>query len=249
EASKEIEEDLKTQSGRAELKKLFNLCESLDGVDINDVYNFASSLTDTVAGIVQYNSNIQGFCRTVIDKTGGARAIDRYARAQASHHGGQCIDFSYKNMIKSVSQTSKHSSAVTSGMRQWTYQTCTEFGYYQTTSLKDSPFGHNLPVEFFTKQCTDIFGVSAQAVQKAIDQTNSYYGGFKPNVTNVVFPNGSLDPWHALSVLKDLNNSTKAVMIEGKAHCGDMYASSPSETESLKSAHKLIEQQIGEYLK
>ncbi|CAG2118341.1 unnamed protein product, partial [Medioppia subpectinata] len=176
---------------------------------------------------------MKGFCRTVTDKSGGARAIDRYARAQVDRRGGQCIDFSYKNLVNNISQTSKHSPAVSTGLRQWTYQTCTEFGYYQTSDLPNSPFGHNIPVEFFTKQCADIFGVPAQAVQKAISQTNAYYGARKPNVTNVVFPNGSLDPWHALSVLKDLNNSTKAVMIDGGSHCKDMYASSPSETETL----------------
>ncbi|CAG2104830.1 unnamed protein product [Medioppia subpectinata] len=217
-----IEEDLKTPVGRAELKKLFNLCESLDTADTYDVYNFAESLTDAVAVVVQYNNDMKGFCRTVTDKTGGARAIDRYARAQASLHGGQCIDFSYKNLVNSISHTSKHSPAVSTGLRQWTYQTCTEFGYYQTTSLKDNPFGHNIPVEFFTKQCADIFGVSAQAVQKAISQTNAYYGARKPHVTNVVLPNGSLDPWHSLGILKDINNSTKAVMIDGGSHCRDI---------------------------
>ncbi|CAG2181294.1 unnamed protein product, partial [Oppiella nova] len=219
EASQQLEEDLKTTAGREELKKLFKLCDSLEGADTDDIHNFVESLTDAVAGIVQYNSNIKAFCKLVTDPSGGARALDRYAKAQAAHHGGQCIDFNYKKMISAVKQTSKKSPAVSSGMRQWTYQTCTEFGYYQTTSLKDSPFGHNLPVEFFTKQCTDIFGpqITAQTIEKAVEATNFYYGGRQPNVTNVVFPNGSLDPWHALSVLQDLNNSTKAVLIEGYA--------------------------------
>ncbi|CAG2169500.1 unnamed protein product, partial [Oppiella nova] len=70
-------------------------------------------------------------------------------------------------------------------------------------------FGHNLPVEFYTNLCTDIFGpqITPQTIRKAIDNTNAYYGGYKPVVTNVVFPNGALDPWHPLSVLTDINNT------------------------------------------
>ena len=31
--------------------------------------------------------------------------------------------------------------------RQWTYQTCTEFGYYQSSDLQNQPFGHNFPLK------------------------------------------------------------------------------------------------------
>ena len=120
-----------------------------------------------------------------------------------------------------------------------------------STNVKDCLFGHNIPVHYYTQQCIDVFGpqITAQTIQKAVDTTNSYYGGRQPNVTNVVFPNGSLDPWHALSVLQDLNNSTKAVLIEGYAHCGNMYAANPWNPKSLQDAHDLITKQLAEYLK
>ncbi|CAG2107576.1 unnamed protein product, partial [Medioppia subpectinata] len=119
--------------------------------------------------------------------------------------------------------------------RQRVYQACTEIGWFVTTDLPNSPFGHNIPVEFYIQQCADVFGpqFTAQTVQKGVDRTNAKYGGLKPNVTNVVFPNGSLDPYHALSVLKDLNKSTKAVMIEGCAHGGDMWGSTPKDSQRV----------------
>lgn len=42
--------------------------------------------------------------------------------------------------------------------RQWTYQTCVEFGFFQTSSMTEEIFSNKFPVDFFTKQCTDIFG-------------------------------------------------------------------------------------------
>ncbi len=41
--------------------------------------------------------------------------------------------------------------------------------------------------------------------------------------TNIVFPNGDIDPWHALSVLQNLSPSVTAILIHGTAHCADMY--------------------------
>lgn len=40
------------------------------------------------------------------------------------------------------------------------YQTCTEFGFYQTSSQddEDNIFGKHFPVDFFIQQCKDIFG-------------------------------------------------------------------------------------------
>lgn len=41
------------------------------------------------------------------------------------------------------------------------------------------------------------------------------YGGQLPDLTNVIFTNGDIDPWHSLSVLKDLNAFSPAIVIKG----------------------------------
>lgn len=41
------------------------------------------------------------------------------------------------------------------------------------------------------------------------------YGGLRPDLRNVIFTNGDVDPWHALSVLQDLNAFSPAVLIKG----------------------------------
>lgn len=42
--------------------------------------------------------------------------------------------------------------------RQWLYQTCTEFGFFQTSNQNDSVFSNQFPSDFFVDMCTDIFG-------------------------------------------------------------------------------------------
>ena len=49
-------------------------------------------------------------------------------------------------------------------------------------------------------------------------RTNIVYGGKNPAVTNVIFVNGNLDPWHSLSVLEDLNESSPAILIDGNKY-------------------------------
>lgn len=48
-----------------------------------------------------------------------------------------------------------------------------------------------------------------------IKRTNIMYGGLRPDLRNVIFTNGDVDPWHALSVLQDLNAFSPAVLIKG----------------------------------
>lgn len=59
------------------------------------------------------------------------------------------------------------------------------------SSFKDSSFDHN------------------------IDHTNDMYGGFNPAVSNVYFTHGSLDPWHRMGVLHDLNKHSPSTVIPG----------------------------------
>src|SRR5699024_4060367 len=80
--------------------------------------------------------------------------------------------------------------------RQWTYQTCTEFGFFQSSDYVKQPFGKYFPVKFFTQQCIDIFGprFDEAFIRNGINFSNNFYGGFNLKPTNVLFPNGLIDP-------------------------------------------------------
>ena len=134
--------------------------------------------------------------------------------------------------------------------RQWTYQTCTEFGFFQSSDYPNQPFGDYFSVDFFVKQCVDIFGekFNKRFICDSIDFTNSNYGGFNLTLTNVIFPNGLIDPWHSLGILHEINESSKPLVIQSTAHCADMYPDSKDDPASLTKAREVIKKTIGEFL-
>lgn len=86
--------------------------------------------------------------------------VDRLAevnRVLLEQSKEKCLDYKYDKMLNEMRNTS-WSASVAEGMRQWTYQTCTEFGFYQTSDDQNLIFGDRFPVEFFIQQCEDIYG-------------------------------------------------------------------------------------------
>lgn len=68
----------------------------------------------------------------------------------------KCLDYKYDTMIAELKETSWDAKAC-NGSRQWTYQTCNEFGFYQTSNNKSDTFGDRFTVDFFIKQCMDVY--------------------------------------------------------------------------------------------
>jgi mannitol-1-phosphate/altronate dehydrogenase len=57
------------------------------------------------------------------------------------------------------------------------------------------------------------------------------------NQRNIMFCiSGSIDPWHALSVLGDESATEIAIYITGTAHCANMSSGKPGDPQSLKDA-------------
>lgn len=130
--------------------------------------------------------------------------------------------------------------------RQWMYQTCTEFGFFQTSTANPNLFSNAFPVKFFIQQCIDIFGprfvfpfklyfksnlykknvkitenyfscrYDIDLLKSAVTRTNILYGASNLQVTNVVFVHGSVDPWHVLGITTSSNPQAPAIYINGK---------------------------------
>merc|ERR1719317_983651 len=147
-----------------------------------------------------------------------------------------CLDHTYASFLAQLSETSWSGEGV--GWRQWIWQTCTEFGWYQTTNQESGVYGHTLPLEFFEQWCQDAFGAqfTHEMMEKSVAGSNIEYGGYEPSVNNVVFVHGSIDPWHAMGVLEDLHEGAPSIYITGTSHCADMYADSSSDPEELTAA-------------
>lgn len=130
------------------------------------------------------NFTIDSACDILTNETLGI-AINRLAILstkilQAS--GEKCLDYMYDKMIHKLRNITWASEEAKGGMylftyiiavlifiycilkyifflgRQWTYQTCTEFGFFQTSTARPKLFSETFPVDFFVQQCVDIFG-------------------------------------------------------------------------------------------
>ena len=97
------------------------------------------------------------------------------------------------------------------------YQTCNEFGFYQTSSGESEIFGNEFPIKYFIQQCMDIFGskFNASYLDAAVQRTNTMYGELHIQTSKVVFVHGSIDPWHALGITESNEMSTPAIYIKG----------------------------------
>jgi len=225
-----------------DLSTMFRLCSTLDGSNSLDVMSFMELLIDNLAAIVQYNGHYEedifSICAIMTDDSIG-EPINRLAAVNDVMLGSDadmCLDHTYATFLAQLSETSWSGEGV--GWRQWIWQTCTEFGWYQTTNQESGVYGHTLPLEFFEQWCQDAFGAqfTHEMMEKSVAASNIEYGGYEPSVNNVVFVHGSIDPWHAMGVLEDLHEGAPSIYITGTSHCADMYADSSSDPEELTAA-------------
>ncbi|XP_037930354.1 putative serine protease K12H4.7 [Teleopsis dalmanni] len=144
-------------------------------------------------------------------------------------------------MISDMKETS-WTAECAGGSRQWTYQTCNEFGFYQTSTNKSDTFGDRFGADFFIHQCMDIYSdrMDAEYLDQVVANTNTFYGALKPETTNVLYVHGSIDPWHALGLINSKNPKTPTIYIEGTAHCANMYEPIHTDPPQLVEARNKI---------
>ncbi|XP_017480308.1 PREDICTED: putative serine protease K12H4.7 [Rhagoletis zephyria] len=253
---------LSTSSRWKEINQLFQLCDPLDATKKLDVSNLVGNLAGNFEGVVQYNKDNRKFegatgTNITIDvvcsamtNVGGGSSIERFANVNSillNANNLSCLDYKYDNFIQSLSEEKWNNA---SAGRLWTYQTCTEFGFFQSSDYPSQPFGNYFPSDFFVQQCVDIFGskFNKHFIEKSIDFTNSFYGGFNLTLSNVLFPNGLIDPWHALGVLHPISPTAQPLIIPQTSHCADMYPDSDIDPQSLKEARLKIKNTIAKFL-
>lgn len=245
---------LKHMIGQRSVNEKFQLCDPVEKSIANplDIANLFEGLASDFAGVVQYNKDNRESSRISIDDVCGIMCnqtigppvtrlgdVHRMILADSKE---KCFDYKYDKMIQEMKNIS-WDSEVADGMRQWTYQTCTEFGFYQTSDNSTLLFGDKFPAEFFVKQCADIYGenFNDNALVHGVDRTNIIYGALKPTTTNVLYVHGSIDPWHALGLVKTSPNQPQpTIYIEGTAHCANMYEPSDNDFPQLKKAREEI---------
>ena len=238
-----------------QLEKDFKLCGAISGdLDIGVLY---SNLMGNVQTTIQYNMeqagvmNVTDICAVMVDDTADYDAYNQFVKLSALYlnaTGSKCDESRWNNTVAVLASITKDAN---NNMRPWTYQTCAEFGYYQTTDSITQPFHSwkQLNVKFFQETCAAAF--NGWSVYPYVAWTNDKYGAQEIDGTNIAFTGGTIDPWHAEGVTNATNlvdDTEVKIYMLGTAHCRDLFAPLPDDSASLKWAHSKVEALVGEWL-
>lgn len=216
------------------------------------------------SGVVQYakhdgyytttkDGDIKHMCKAIekyYDSYNNGEAhqhLKAYAAWLLDYYGGSMedIDLSFDGYIKAIQDTSLDSEFAVD--RAWMWQTCVEFGYYQTSN-PSAGFGTMITLDYFLEMCYKAYfapgatppGVSGftrsesdDIVNKAVQFTNVYYGARNIKMSNIFITNGHVDPWSELSYREGeswstghyLHNGSTTAYVSNGSHCTDLYMS------------------------
>ncbi|XP_055594741.1 putative serine protease K12H4.7 [Uranotaenia lowii] len=221
----------------------FRLCNNTDFSNRLDKMAFLSTMSDYFAGIVQYHQegDIEGVICEYLNNDRHASDIDALA-AWITQWSNRCMDISYDSSVQYYSNTDWNHPANAGIMRLWLYQTCAEYGWYQTSGSEDQIFGSGFPVDLFVELCYDLYGrmFTESRMESNIDRTNAIYGDMNPAVTNVFFTQGQLDPWRPMGLQEDLNEDSPTVVIPLASHCADFGSISEYDSPEMRATKERV---------
>lgn len=233
---------------REEYRALFSLCDDFGSHPL-DVAHAFSELSEIMASIVQSHRDerIEGVCAQLL-QNGDEDDLEAFGRFVRDRMDGGCND-NYAKYVEGMRNETLGSRA-SGGNRQWLYQTCTEFGWFQTSTSRRQPFGSSFPIDLFYAYCTDIFGYEFNrlSIRQVVARTNVVFGRWQLRVRNVYFTNGSVDPWRPMGQQTDLNESSPADVIPGAAHCRDLSSVAAGDSAELLAVRVRITELVREWL-
>jgi len=164
--------------------------------------------------------NIAKVCRVMLDASLGD-PLDRLAALNNELRAGECLDASFEDSMVGLIDTTLAEN-VDDRARVWFYQTCTEYGFYQTCDpssqcpFTSSPWMNTL--ESWTDQCKIAYNINPDQVEAGVQASNIRYGGDRPAGSRILFVNAEIDPWNAASVLVSPNKGEPELFVRGASH-------------------------------
>jgi len=217
---------LRTESGRRMVEQAYRLCDPLNYDNVFDMGYFAGLITWSFSGAVQRArpGTLLDACNHFQAGTFGSTPMEQiggFIAAIQGLSGNGCWVITYDALLNAYSGRTNS--------RAWYYQTCTEYGFFQTAPRSGTVFDGLkwLDVDFYTDICLKNFDsrFNKDFILAAADRVNLVFGGLGPEVNNTINIHGYIDPWRALGVYKeDISETSPTFTVNRASHCFDMQA-------------------------
>jgi len=260
-AIQEAEVLLETPEGKEALKQVFNMSKDIPGEGVyGEKYEhaqFIEMLVDEVAGVVQYavpdgfegpdsQGDINKMCSEILKSptpSSDSRAPVRPALmdfAEWFRNRVGDVDSYYLTFGEFVEALSDpRASNPRSSSRSWLWQTCTEFGWYQTATegnfgaLVDLDYSHELCYRIFFEPNEISREEAVETVADGVRDSNVWYGARNVPRDSIFYANGEVDPWSRMSMLQEYEEGgwahgqyrpegTESLLIPHGSHCTDL---------------------------
>ncbi|GMI03158.1 hypothetical protein TrVE_jg3684 [Triparma verrucosa] len=262
EGHEQIKEQLSTSSGQEGLVAEFNVCE-IDGLD-NPLSVDRNAQLFAGDGVIyvpaQENDpsctgdlcNVKKICESLLDGPETESAMDKLVRVAAAQNGDGCVTVDWESQISLL----KSLAATAGGTRSWLFQTCNEFGFYQTCEEDSScPYAKGLhPLNQDLEMCSSVFGIDADTVSNNVDASNDFYGGWNVDSSRILFVNGDVDPWSTLAItstnpeVPDPTKCLPAFWVDQASHHFWTHEVLPTDSDYVNESRKKIWKQVDQWL-
>lgn len=147
---------------------LYSTCSTVQNTQPERAY-FFNTIAETFANLVQYSEEEQilSDCQQILSFDGTSmEKLAQYLRLKVGDCIGLYNDFLelYANIslttnicktLIGLCCTRKNFHSILD--RQWYYQSCTEFGWFETSNSDSQPFQKTIPIDLFIRYCLDLF--------------------------------------------------------------------------------------------
>ncbi|VDO80010.1 unnamed protein product [Haemonchus placei] len=248
----------KSENHFQQLLRLFSLCQDLNPADVNQIEYFWQNVYSPYMYVGLYANELtikNAICRfheTQDNSLTKLREVNNYVHQMMGSNG--CMYVDYWNLVKYLQDTrygqaqdySDTAGPFFGGKSALPVQVCSESKILQCLTFStDPPF-----LRHSIDECTHIFGsdLNSATIAAHVAHINDYYGGRNMKSSYIILPNGNIDPWHALGKLNSTISTIVPVVIDGAAHCADMYPSTPNDSPAMTEARKTIATTLQQWL-
>ncbi|XP_055641290.1 putative serine protease K12H4.7 [Toxorhynchites rutilus septentrionalis] len=234
--------------------ELFKTCHPLNPESMLDAETLFFNVKEIVQEAILYlNANVSTpiFCEQLNNNTEATDLQTLAKWIENKYYYLQCLTFDFNSTVEVLLELENHYPENSIfGLRQRTYQLCTEFGWFRTAYADDQPFGYRVTMYFFQNICKAVFGewLTSEVVVDGVHLTNMHFGGKNPRITNALFTSGGQEPARDIMITDYHQQGSRALVIPGYMASSDLGSVSGYDSPELLEAKHQIELYVDSWL-